>query len=114
MLTEGNIAEMRTGEGKTLVSVFSIVYEVLAGRTVHVITANEYLAERDRNEIGQVLDYLNISVAINKAGMHTYEKQQVYMNEVVYGTASEFGFDYLRDNMAKVKVQKYKGDWILF
>ncbi len=101
VLGDGKIAEMKTGEGKTLVSLFVMYIEVLRSGRVHLITANEYLARRDREEIGQVLEYLGISVALNVAGLEKDQKKAIYTADVIYGTASEFGFDYLRDNMVR-------------
>ncbi|MGN5650787.1 preprotein translocase subunit SecA [Bacillus sp. Brlt_9] len=99
VLSEGNVAEMKTGEGKTLVSLFAIFYEVIKGSKAHLITANDYLAERDKSIIGKVLEFLGITVGLNSAGLSLSEKREIYKNDVIYGTASEFGFDYLRDNM---------------
>lgn len=100
ILSEGNVAEMKTGEGKTLVSLFAIYFEVLKGSKVHLITANDYLAERDKEVIGGVLEFLGLTVGLNVSGLSTEQKKEVYKMDVIYGTASEFGFDYLRDNMA--------------
>ncbi|MED2737266.1 preprotein translocase subunit SecA [Bacillus toyonensis] len=99
VLSDGNVAEMKTGEGKTLVSLFAIFYEVIKGSKVHLITANDYLAERDKSIIGKALEFLGITVGLNSAGLSLSEKREIYKNDVIYGTASEFGFDYLRDNM---------------
>lgn len=101
VLGDGKIAEMKTGEGKTLVSLFVMYIEVLRGNKVHLVTANEYLAKRDREEIGQVLEYLGLSVGLNVSGLEKEQKQAIYKADVIYGTASEFGFDYLRDNMVR-------------
>lgn len=101
VLGDGKIAEMKTGEGKTLVSLFVMYIEVIRGNRVHLVTANEYLAHRDREEIGQVLEYLGISVALNAAGLDKRQKKAIYTADVIYGTTSEFGFDYLRDNMVR-------------
>ncbi|WP_239257180.1 accessory Sec system translocase SecA2 [Listeria ilorinensis] len=101
VLGEGKIAEMKTGEGKTLVSLFVIYIEVIRGNHVHLITANDYLAKRDREEIGQILEYLGISVGLNLSGLDKAQKKALYTADVIYGTASEFGFDYLRDNMVR-------------
>ncbi|WP_429676863.1 preprotein translocase subunit SecA [Bacillus mexicanus] len=99
ILSDGNVAEMKTGEGKTLVSLFAIYYQVVLGTKVHLITANDYLAERDKEEIGKVLEFLGVSVGLNATHLSAEEKKSVYKKDVIYGTASEFGFDYLRDNM---------------
>lgn len=101
VLGDGKIAEMKTGEGKTLVSLFVMYIEVLRGNKVHLVTANEYLAKRDREEIGRVLEYLGLSVGLNISGLDKEQKQAIYKADVIYGTASEFGFDYLRDNMVR-------------
>lgn len=100
ILSEGNVAEMKTGEGKTLVSLFAIYYQTILGSKVHLITANDYLAGRDKEEIGKVLEFLGATVGLNTPQLSTEEKKLVYKKDVIYGTASEFGFDYLRDNMA--------------
>lgn len=100
VLSEGNVAEMKTGEGKTLVSLFAIYFEALKGSKVHLITANDYLAERDQNEIGKVLEFLGLTVGLNVSNLSVEDKKSIYECDVIYGTASEFGFDYLRDNMA--------------
>ncbi|MBC1406260.1 DEAD/DEAH box helicase, partial [Listeria welshimeri] len=106
VLGDGKIAEMKTGEGKTLVSLFVMYIEVLRSGRVHLITANEYLARRDREEFGQVLEYLGISVALNVSGLEKEQKKAIYTADVIYGTASEFGFDYLRDNMVRTLADK--------
>lgn len=109
ILSEGNVAEMKTGEGKTLVSLFSIYYEAVCGTKVHVITANDYLAARDKEHIGQVLEFLGLTVGLVHSGQDLNSKKETYEKDVVYGTASEFGFDYLRDNMTQspyAQVQK--------
>lgn len=106
VLSEGNVAEMKTGEGKTLVSLFAIYFEALKGSKVHLITANDYLAERDRNEIGKVLEFLGLTVGLNVSNLSVEDKKSIYECDVIYGTASEFGFDYLRDNMANNKYEQ--------
>lgn len=115
VLSDGNVAEMKTGEGKTLVSLFAIYYEALKGKKIHLITANDYLAERDKNEIGKVLGYLGLSVGLNVSGLTPEQKKIIYKKDVIYGTASEFGFDYLRDNMAKSKYDQVQSglDFVL-
>ncbi|ATF25592.1 DEAD/DEAH box helicase [Brochothrix thermosphacta] len=100
-LEDGCIAEMKTGEGKTLVSLFVLYSEVLKGNKVHLMTANTYLAERDREEIGRILEFMGLTVTLNIAEASIGEKKAIYEGDVIYGTASEFGFDYLRDNMIK-------------
>lgn len=98
-LHNGNIAEMRTGEGKTLVSTLPVYLNALTGKGVHVITVNEYLAQRDAEEMGKLHTFLGLSVGINLAGMTQGEKKEAYACDITYGTNNEFGFDYLRDNM---------------
>ena len=95
----GNIAEMKTGEGKTLTSTMPAYLNALSGDGVHVITVNEYLSERDANWMGQVYDYLDITVGINKKDMTNAEKREAYSKDITYTTNNELGFDYLRDNM---------------
>ena len=98
-LHNGNIAEMRTGEGKTLTATMPVYLNALAGEGVHVITVNEYLATRDATEMGEVYSWLGLSVGINLAAKSPYEKREAYNCDVTYSTNSEVGFDYLRDNM---------------
>lgn len=105
VLHNGRIAEMRTGEGKTLVATLPVYLNALLGEGVHVITANEYLAKRDCEEMGQIYTALGLTVAVNLQGMDMNVKKQVYLSDVVYGTNSEFGFDYLRNNMVHNKEQ---------
>ena len=95
----GNIAEMKTGEGKTLTSTMPAYLNALSGDGVHVITVNEYLSERDANWMGQVYNYLDISVGVNKKDMSREEKRDAYSKDITYTTNNELGFDYLRDNM---------------
>ncbi|EAC8433241.1 preprotein translocase subunit SecA [Listeria monocytogenes] len=115
VLGDGKVAEMKTGEGKTLMSLFVMFIEVMRGNRVHLVTANEYLARRDREEIGQVLEYLGVSVALNESGLDKEQKKAIYTADVIYGTASEFGFDYLRDNMVRQKEDKVQSglDFVL-
>ncbi|KXS57711.1 preprotein translocase subunit SecA, partial [Listeria monocytogenes] len=115
VLGDGKVAEMKTGEGKTLMSLFVMFIEVMRGNRVHLVTANEYLARRDREEIGQVLEYLGVSVALNESGLDIAQKKAIYTADVIYGTASEFGFDYLRDNMVRQKEDKVQSglDFVL-
>lgn len=105
-LHKGNIAEMRTGEGKTLVSTLPVYLNALSGNGVHVVTVNDYLAQRDAHEMGQVHQFLGLSVGVNTSGMTSEEKQAAYNCDVTYGTNNEFGFDYLRDNMVLYHEQK--------
>ncbi|MBA2874562.1 accessory Sec system translocase SecA2 [Thermaerobacillus caldiproteolyticus] len=99
VLTEGNIAEMPTGEGKTLVASLPSYLRALEGKGVHVITVNEYLAKRDRELIGKIHEFLGLTVGLNLPMMETEEKKKAYQADITYGIGSEFGFDYLRDNM---------------
>ncbi len=100
VLHQGNIAEMKTGEGKTLVSTMPVVLNSLAGKGVHVVTANEYLARRDAEWMGQVYRFLGLSVGVTLHGQTPEEKRNAYTSDITYGTNNEYGFDYLRDNMA--------------
>ncbi|WCK54173.1 preprotein translocase subunit SecA [Aneurinibacillus sp. Ricciae_BoGa-3] len=104
-LHEGRIAEMRTGEGKTLVATLPTYLNALAGKGVHVITVNEYLAARDAEEMGRIYNFLGLTCAVNLTGMSPEEKREVYDADITYGTNNEFGFDYLRDNMVLYKEQ---------
>lgn len=99
LLTQGNFVEMKTGEGKTFAIVPAAVYSALRGQSVHVATANEYLAERDKEQLAGVYELLGLSCAVTKSGQSSAEKRAVYECDVVYGTHAEFGFDYLRDNL---------------
>ncbi|HZF22124.1 MAG TPA: DEAD/DEAH box helicase, partial [Burkholderiales bacterium] len=108
-LHNGKIAEMRTGEGKTLVATLPAYLNALSGRGVHVVTVNDYLANRDAEWMGRVYRFLGLSVGVNLSQMEHELKQQAYAADITYGTNSEFGFDYLRDNMvfqASERVQR--------
>ena len=98
-LHEGKIAEMRTGEGKTLTATLAVYLNALPGQGVHVVTVNEYLASRDAQWMGQLYNFLGLTVGINLPNMERQEKQAAYNADITYGTNNEFGFDYLRDNM---------------
>ena len=100
MLHRGKIAEMRTGEGKTLAATLPVYLNALAGHSVHIVTVNDYLARRDAKWMGAIYEFLGISVGVVVPNQKFEEKQQAYSCDVVYGTNNEFGFDYLRDNMA--------------
>lgn len=100
VLHNGKIAEMRTGEGKTLVATLAVYLNALEGKGVHVITVNDYLARRDAAWMGQVYEFLGMNVGIVWPGMDAAEKKAAYGADITYGTNNEFGFDYLRDNMA--------------
>jgi preprotein translocase subunit SecA len=103
VLHEGKIAEMRTGEGKTLVSTLPTYLNALEGKGVHIVTVNEYLASRDCEEMGRLHQFLGLSVGVNLNSMSPEEKRAVYAADITYGTNNEFGFDYLRDNMVLYK-----------
>lgn len=105
ILHQGRIAEMKTGEGKTLVATLPVYLNALEGKGVHVITVNDYLAKRDSEWMGKLYKFLGLSVGLVIAGMEPQEKQQAYNADVTYGTNNEFGFDYLRDNMVIYKNQ---------
>ena len=96
----GNIAEMKTGEGKTLTSVMPAYLNALEGKGVHIVTVNEYLAERDSKWMGAIHEFLGISVGLNLRDMSPEEKRAEYDKDILYSTNNEIGFDYLRDNMA--------------
>ncbi len=99
-LHRGNIAEMRTGEGKTLVATLPSYLNALAGRGVHVVTTNDYLAERDSEWMGRIHRFLGLKVGVILANMNPAQRREAYLADITYGTNNEFGFDYLRDNMA--------------
>ena len=105
VLHQGRIAEMKTGEGKTLVATLPVYLNALEGKGVHVITVNDYLAKRDSEWMGKLYKFLGLSVGLVIAGMEPKEKQKAYNADVTYGTNNEFGFDYLRDNMVIYKDQ---------
>jgi len=100
VLNEGKIAEMRTGEGKTLMATLAVYLNALSGQGVHVVTVNDYLAERDAKWMGTLYNFLGLSVGVILSGQDTEQKRQAYAADITYGTNNEFGFDYLRDNMA--------------
>jgi preprotein translocase subunit SecA len=110
VLHDGSIAEMKTGEGKTLTATLPIVLNALASRDekghpvrgggIHLVTVNDYLARRDANWMKPIYDLLGVTVGVIQSGMNDIDKQEAYSRDVVYGTNSEFGFDYLRDNLA--------------
>ena len=105
VLHQGRIAEMKTGEGKTLVATLPVYLNALTGKGVHVITVNDYLAKRDSEWMGKVYKFLGLTVGLVIAGMEPEEKRAAYNCDVTYGTNNEFGFDYLRDNMVIYKEQ---------
>ena len=98
-LHNGKIAEMRTGEGKTLTATLAVYLNALAGKGVHVVTVNDYLANRDAQWMGRLYNFLGLSVGVNLPQMPRPDKQAAYLADITYGTNNEFGFDYLRDNM---------------
>mgnify|MGYP001851658957 FL=1 len=105
ILHQGRIAEMKTGEGKTLVATLPVYLNALTGKGVHVITVNDYLAKRDSEWMGKLYKFMGLSVGLVIVGMNPKEKQKAYNCDITYGTNNEFGFDYLRDNMVIYKEQ---------
>lgn len=105
-LHEGNISEMKTGEGKTLTATMPVYLNALSGKGVHVVTVNEYLASRDATEMGELYEFLGLTVGLNLNSMSSEEKQEAYAADITYGTNNELGFDYLRDNMVLYKEQR--------
>jgi len=99
VLHRGEIAEMKTGEGKTLVATLAVYLNALAGKGVHVVTVNDYLAKRDAGWMGQVYTFLGLSVGVIVPGLDDYERREAYLCDITYATNNELGFDYLRDNM---------------
>src|SRR5246500_2337735 len=99
VLHHGKIAEMKTGEGKTLVATLPVYLNALSGRGVHVVTVNDYLAKRDAEWMGQIYNFLGLSVGVIVHGLTDEERRVNYAADVTYGTNNEYGFDYLRDNM---------------
>ncbi len=106
VLNDGKIAEMRTGEGKTLVATLAVYLNALTGKGVHVVTVNDYLARRDGTELAQLYGFLGLSTGIIVAGMSAAAKREAYNADITYGTNNEFGFDYLRTNMAMDKEER--------
>ncbi len=100
-LHQGKIAEMRTGEGKTLMATLPVYLNALAGKGVHLVTVNDYLVRRDAEWMGRIYNFLGLTVGVNVAGMTREEKQAAFAADITYGTNNEFGFDYLRDNMVQ-------------
>jgi len=111
-LFEGKIAEMKTGEGKTLVATLPVYLNSFTEKATHLVTVNDYLARRDSEWMGTIYKFLGLKVGLIQHGMQTSEKKQHYRSDVVYGTNSEFGFDYLRDNMVMRKEDMVQdGHW---
>ncbi len=100
-LHQGKIAEMRTGEGKTLMATLAVYLNALSGKGVHLVTVNDYLVRRDAEWMGRLYNFLGLTVGVNVAGMSREEKQAAFGADITYGTNNEFGFDYLRDNMVQ-------------
>ena len=103
LLHQGRIAEMKTGEGKTLVATMPAYLNALAGNGVHIVTVNDYLARRDSEEMGRVYAFLGMTTGLVVHGQYPDEKKEAYAADITYGTNNEFGFDYLRDNMVIYK-----------
>ena len=108
-LHQGKIAEMKTGEGKTLVATLPSYLNAIAGKKVHVITVNDYLATRDATWMSKIYEALGVTVGVITNDLELAERKEAYGKDVVYGTNNEFGFDYLRDNMAFTAEQKVQG-----
>ncbi len=108
VLHAGKIAEMRTGEGKTLTATLAVYLNALEGKGVHVVTVNDYLARRDSAQMGKLYNWLGLSVGVIYPGMNHAEKGPAYACDITYGTNNEFGFDYLRDNMALAKEDRFQ------
>lgn len=110
VLHNGDIAEMKTGEGKTLVSTLPAYLNALTGKGVHIVTVNDYLARRDFETMGKLFEFLGLTVGLNVPQMSPAEKRKAYAADITYGTNNEFGFDYLRDNMVMYKEQLTQRD----
>lgn len=108
-LHKGKVAEMGTGEGKTLTSTLAIYLNALSGKGVHVITVNDYLAKRDAQDMGRLYNYLGLTVGINLPSYNRDEKKAAYSSDITYGTNNEYGFDYLRDNMVYESADRVQG-----
>src|SRR5690606_35594935 len=105
VLNGGGIAEMRTGEGKTLVATLPVYLNALAGKGVHVVTVNDYLAQRDAEWMGQIYRFLGLSVGVIRHGLDDAQRRAAYACDVTYATNNELGFDYLRDYMKYERAQ---------
>ena len=112
VLHQGRIAEMRTGEGKTLVATLPAYLNALQGRGVHVVTVNDYLAKRDAEWIGKIYRFLGLTVGVVLSGLNQEERKSAYAADITYGTNNEFGFDYLRDNMVFTKEQRVQRELV--
>ena len=106
VLNDGDVAEMKTGEGKTLTCTMAVYLNALAGKGVHVITVNEYLSQRDADWMGQIYRFLGLTVGVNARSKTTSEKREAYLCDITYTTNSELGFDYLKDNMATTMARR--------
>ena len=106
VLHQGRIAEMKTGEGKTLVATLPAYLNALTGEGVHIVTVNDYLARRDSEWMGKVYRFLGLTVGLIVNGLETEERRKAYAADITYGTNNEMGFDYLRDNMVQYMKQK--------
>ena len=111
VLHQGRIAEMKTGEGKTLVATLPVYLNALSGKGVHVITVNDYLATRDSEWMGKVYEFLGLTVGLLVNGMNSAEKKEAYAADITYGTNNEYGFDYLRDNLVMNKDYKVQRNY---
>ena len=106
VLHQGRIAEMKTGEGKTLVATLPAYLNAISGKGVHIVTVNDYLAQRDREEMGQVYEFLGLTTGVIVHGLNNNQRREAYGADITYGTNNEFGFDYLRDNMVIYKEER--------
>ena len=111
ILHQGRIAEMRTGEGKTLVATLPAYLNALSGKGVHIVTVNDYLARRDSEWMGKLYRWLGLSVGLAVSGMDPDQKREAYAADITYGTNNEFGFDYLRDNMVTYRKNMVQRGW---
>ena len=110
VLHEGRIAEMKTGEGKTLTATLPVYLNALMGKGVHVVTVNDYLAKRDAEWMGKIYEFLGMTVGVIVHGLTFEERREAYASDITYGTNNEFGFDYLRDNMVIAPEQMVQRD----
>src|SRR6185436_11306432 len=108
VLHNGKIAEMKTGEGKTFVATLPLYLNALSGNGVHIVTVNDYLAKRDAEWMGKIFNFLDLTVGVNIPQMEPDDKRKAYQADITYGTNNEFGFDYLRDNMAMRIEERYQ------
>ena len=106
----GKISDMGTGEGKPLTATLAVYLNALSGKGVHVVTVNDYLANRDAQWMGKLYNFLGLSVGINLPNMQREEKQAAYRADITYGTNNEYGFDYLRDNMVYEAADRVSAD----